>query len=267
MREDYPWDAPATNAQILLPEGFELIEGNLEWKGDVIRGTPVEMKVNVRAAKEGDWKIEARAGYSPGEGGYYVGSDTLYISVSEDSATVSDRPPSKPWETHPSKDEPYPTPTPSPTNTGENTPAAPFTINVSFPDGAPPLNQEAKLICVVNAKAIRLKDLSVDIKLPEALELVSGELSWNGDVSEGNRIEVIEVTVKSIRTGNWTIELRGYIDPKEHGYVSIVPGWFPAIYVSVYEDSAEWDITPPWYKGNGFDVPVHKVDSPSTPVK
>jgi hypothetical protein len=139
----------------------------------------------------------------------------------------------------------------------DTAPAPSITVELSFPDGAPPLNQEAELICTVNALSLPVKNMSVSVNLPEALELVSGELSWLGDVAEGDEAEVIRAVVRSVKTGNWTIELNRYLDPEEHG-------WFGfhnplPFYISISEDSAEWGITPPW-QGGGHEVEIERVD-------
>ena len=150
-----------------------------------------------------------------------------------------------------------------PPTTPPDEPSPPITVELSFPDGAPPLNQEAELICIVKAPAISLKNMSVEIRLPEAFELVSGNLSWVGDINLGDEVEVISAIVKAIKIGNWAIELRTSIDPEEQGSFSMYPDWRDAIYVSVLEDSAEWGIYPPWYKGGGHEVPIEVVDETS----
>jgi hypothetical protein len=137
-------------------------------------------------------------------------------------------------------------------------PAPPITVEVSFPNGAPPLNQEAELNRVIKSHW-NLENMSVEIRLPEGLELVSGELSWFGDVAEGDEIVAIEVMVRAVKIGNWAIELDESIDPEEQGGFGFVPGWREAIYVSIFEDSAEWAIYPPWYEG-GNPVPIERVD-------
>ena len=141
---------------------------------------------------------------------------------------------------------------------GNSAPAPPVTRDLSFPDGAPPLGQTAELICKVKAHIFDIKDKSIEIRLPEALELVSGDLSWIGNISEGEEVEVISAVVKSVKRGNWTIEVHGYINPEEHGGFG-GEGWFP-IYVSISEDSAEWGTVPPWYKGEPPTPTPVKVD-------
>ena len=120
----------------------------------------------------------------------------------------------------------------------------PFKIEVSFPHGAPPLNQTAELVCTVFTLPA-LHNMRVELTLPDAFELVSGSLSWSGDVAAGVEIQVASAVVKSVKVGNWTIEVYRYVDPDEHGGLGIDGG--PPIFVSVTEDSAEWGITPPWY--------------------
>jgi hypothetical protein len=90
---DYPKASDITT-RIVLPEGFEKVDGDLEWQGDIIRGNTSTLNATVKAVKTGDWKIEARAssGKSDGMGGYAV----LYVSVSETGATVRSRPPGSP---------------------------------------------------------------------------------------------------------------------------------------------------------------------------
>ena len=141
---------------------------------------------------------------------------------------------------------------------GNSAPAEPVIIDVSFPADAPLLGQTAELICVVKAHIFDVRNMSLEIILPEALELVSGDLSWMGNISEGEEVEVISAVVKSVKTGNWTIEVHGYINPEEHGYYG-GEGWFP-IYVSISEDSAEWGTVPPWYKGEPPTPTPVKVD-------
>ena len=132
-------------------------------------------------------------------------------------------------------------------------PSPPITVELSFPDGAPSLNQEAELVCIVNAYE-PAKNMSVSVNLPEALELVSGELSWVGDVAAEDEVEVINTIVRSVKTGNWTIELTAYLNPEENEGVGISGSAY--IYKSISEDSAEWGKYPPWYEGGGGGLPV-----------
>ena len=134
----------------------------------------------------------------------------------------------------------------------ETPPASPFTVDVSFPNGAPPLNREAELRTTVRT-LVNLTGMSVEIRLPTGLELVSGELSWTGDIPAGE-LKVIGATVRAVETGNWTIEVRRDLDPARNGGLGM-RGSAP-VYVSIFDNSAEWGITPPWYEKGSFEVPV-----------
>jgi hypothetical protein len=152
--------------------------------------------------------------------------------------------------------------TPSQENNGTQsqtliTPTPLISVEVSFQDDAPSLNQTAELLCIVITHRVSAKNMSINVELPDAFELVSGELSWTGDVSADSEATVIRALVKSVQVGNWTIDTRSQMDPQENsGYGG---GDYP-IYVSVLEDSAEWGITPPWFKGHTTIPPTQEIE-------
>ncbi len=131
----------------------------------------------------------------------------------------------------------------------------PITVKLSFPDGAPPLNQEARLVCTVGT-FVAFTDLSVDISLPDGFELVSGRLSTSLDyykpvdyyrlspqqANELDEFDVIDAVVRSVKVGNWTITCNAYLGPDTP---AVLQDEESAIYVSVSEHSAEWRTTPP----------------------
>ena len=136
------------------------------------------------------------------------------------------------------------TPYVSPTQPN-STPPPLIKAEASFPDGAPALNQTAKLICKVKTTLYtRAQDMSINIILPDGLELVSGQLSWTGSVPEATEITVINTTVRAVQVGNWTVTVDGYIDPEKHG--GFDGNGHYDIYVSITENSAEWGFTRPW---------------------
>ncbi len=82
---------PNAAIEIDLPDGFELVSGDLEWQGDLTKDVPVQLKAVVKPVKTGDWVIEAQI-IDSGEGKRV--RTALYVSVSEDSVEVSEiRPP------------------------------------------------------------------------------------------------------------------------------------------------------------------------------
>ncbi len=75
--------------EIILPEGFELVEGNLSSESYTSPGETEEFSVEVRAIEEGNWQIGAWAGPAANR---KFDRDNLYVSVSESGATVSRTP-------------------------------------------------------------------------------------------------------------------------------------------------------------------------------
>jgi hypothetical protein len=148
----------------------------------------------------------------------------------------------------------------------ESEPAPPVTFDVLFPDGAPPLNHESEIRCIV--KSYRdMKNVNIELRLPEGFELTSGNLSWFGDIPGGEK-EIIRGTVRAIKTGSWEIDMYRSMDPEWQFGFSIGNGWYDAIYILISEDSAEWRKYPP-YKNTGStpgEVQVERVDETTIPT-
>jgi hypothetical protein len=70
----------------------------------------------------------------------------------------------------------------------------------------PPLDQTALLTVTVKSNYPAFEDLYLFVDLPEGLELVSGELSWNGSIQPNEQVTAIEAIIKSTKIGdNWEI--------------------------------------------------------------
>jgi len=141
-------------------------------------------------------------------------------------------------------------------------PTIPIEVQVAFPDGAPPLNQTAELTCTIITHRLTMKDMNLEIVLPDGLELINGQLSWTGVPPVDGSIQIINAEVKSVELGNWIIEIPYHINPVE-------PGGYGGdgkrlVYVSILEDSAEWNSRyPPWKTGTPT---VDTSDLPPPPV-
>lgn len=88
----YGEQAKNVTAQIILPEGFHKVDGDLTWKGDLSPGVTQALSATIKSVKIGTEMIEARADYDI-PGAHLGGSATKYITVTDKSTTVSDRPP------------------------------------------------------------------------------------------------------------------------------------------------------------------------------
>ncbi|MBI2578077.1 MAG: hypothetical protein HYW26_00020 [Candidatus Aenigmarchaeota archaeon] len=82
-------DAPNTLIQVMLPEGFSLISGNLSWNGDIAKNETIQIRSTVKAVEAGYWAIEA---YAKSMRFGFGKRSMLFINVSETTATVSKSP-------------------------------------------------------------------------------------------------------------------------------------------------------------------------------
>ena len=98
---------------------------------------------------------------------------------------------------------------------------------------APKLGEEAQLTFIVSVMPQlnrTFKDLSAQVVLPEGFTLVSGDLSWQGDLEPGQAVQITS-TIKATKTGNWSIG-------------GSIKGAFDYLYVYVSETDATVSRTP-----------------------
>ncbi len=74
-----PFMGSNSSIKILLPDGFELVSGNLSWKGYIEKNNTVQVKAIIKAVETGNWMIGAWAGPSWNE---KYDRANLYVSVS-----------------------------------------------------------------------------------------------------------------------------------------------------------------------------------------
>jgi len=79
-------DAPKTEVEVKLPDGFAMSSGDTSWFGDIPAGGAIEIKSVIKAVLIGDWTIQAKAkctGFS-----LHTAIDELHVFVRKDSTTV-----------------------------------------------------------------------------------------------------------------------------------------------------------------------------------
>ncbi len=69
--------------------------------------------------------------------------------------------------------------------------------------GEPVLNQEVEVLFSVNP-VLEAPNTSITLYLPEGIELVQGDSSWEGDIGKDELVQV-RITVKPIQEGQWTM--------------------------------------------------------------
>lgn len=84
--------ADNSSIEITLPEGFELVSGNLKGIINVSKANPAKYQVTIKSVKTGDWKVEAKVIYSsPGSGGNIgVALASIFTRIKQDNAEISD---------------------------------------------------------------------------------------------------------------------------------------------------------------------------------
>ena len=84
---------PNVTLTITLPSGVQLIEGDLSWHGDIVKGEKITKDLTIRVTTPGEWVVKAYADTDMGSGPghtYLSFTQALYITSSADSAEVVD---------------------------------------------------------------------------------------------------------------------------------------------------------------------------------
>jgi hypothetical protein len=184
-------DAPNTKAQILLPAGFDVLEGNLAWSGNLSASETRQISVKVVPKSLGDWEIVANAISGQDPSAVFGASAKLYSRVSKEGITVSKNP--------------FGTPLPvSPASTAVRQPKPNVPINLEMRlTQNPVLNQPVVLIVTASVVASPL-DCKISQTLPNNIELKSGNTTWQGQINVGQTIELqSQIAVKA--DGNYTL--------------------------------------------------------------
>lgn len=77
--------------------------------------------------------------------------------------------------------------------------------------GSPAVNHTIKLRTEMFAAVSRSSDAVLSISLPEQVKLISGDLFWQGTISEEQSI-IHEIEIQVIEPGEWEIEIRGFLE-------------------------------------------------------
>ncbi len=219
------WDVINATARVTLPETFELVDGTLKWQGILDRTNSGTITATIKAINKGRGDLTAGAFFSPSPGSTYGDGSTLYTLVLTDRAFVGDRPISFP------NDREFGAAVARFVPRAED-----LTFYLDFSISyAPKLGDTAELTLAGTA----LKDApgtNLSIALPKSLELVGGQLRWEGNMAKGDRAEV-KATVKAVQVGRWTISAMGQYKPSER-VSAVVAG--DAIDVYIFEDGADY---------------------------
>jgi len=192
-------DAPNTSINIQLPKGIQLVSGNLSWEGNIEQGKTINNVVTVKVIKIGDWSIDGSVESILPDNNIVHSNFSVYISTSKDISIVSIA--TTPAEI--SSSDPAQAVKLESNEKSITRDDVFYVGNLSFSE-IPLLNQPTELTFSITPTA-DAPNTSINIQLPEGIQLVSGNLSWEGNIEQGKTINNI-VTVKVIKIGDWSID-------------------------------------------------------------
>jgi len=197
-----------TFIDIMLPEAFELIDGDLSWSGDIGVGGAVIIQASIKAIEIGTHEISANVLYSFSK--YrYIKSATIYLGVFDDRGFIS------------SDERLY-----------FETSKIPISMTMASPEMKSILQLETSLseslglnipievTCIATAiyDVSEMKEISIN--WDEGFEFLEGNPLWQGGLAEGEQV-VLTATLLPVKTGRWRIhtECNGtfHFDRGRHG--------------------------------------------------
>lgn len=195
-------DAPNTSAKIELPEGFELVNGNLEWQGDLKENENQKIEVVVKSTKGGYYQLNSSV-ISKQQDSTLGDNDIIYVEVSQNDAIIGSRPENN-W-VEPAQGQTVPLAenneqiqseliiSQNPELNKEFTITYRLTPSINIPDP-----QRTQMSLIFPPKAFEI----VSIQFPEGGETYryKSQLSWKGSINKGQTVE-IKATFKVINIG------------------------------------------------------------------
>lgn len=83
------FDAPKTEAQIILPAGGKLNSGSLQWTGDLKAKQPVTLNANIQFEQTGQLTLQGKASSAQPNGDVWADLVNIYLTVTEESGSAN----------------------------------------------------------------------------------------------------------------------------------------------------------------------------------
>lgn len=198
-------NAENTTAQITLPDGFELVSGDLTWKGSIDENEEIRVSVVVKAVRVGYFKISASAWNSYGGMSGFGNVDAVYVEVTSTTAVIGSRPTNTWYEPTMMAAIPF--------TVEDNRISASLTISP-----IPELNKEITIrYSLVSSIDLTGYTLMTIVLPPKGIEIIDvtfpsggnqyqsptgtiSQFSWKGTISENQTVE-ISVNLKFVSAG------------------------------------------------------------------
>lgn len=157
-------DAPNSTAQIKLSEGTSLINGNLEWQGDLIANIPVSLSAQIVFEETGHHTIEATAIHVINDNNSWGDIDAIFLDIGTESSTFG-------WPVSPVPVVMVP----------DKYSVIQTDLEISH---APKLNEPAKLFITIFSP-VDFPNLTAEIIFHEGVELLEGAKKQPIDLKAG----------------------------------------------------------------------------------
>lgn len=226
-----------TFAKIELPEGFELVSGNLEWQGDLKKDEEEKIEVVVKSTKVGYYQLKGSIG-SRQQNSAFSDSNIIYVEVSQNDAIIGSEPENNWFKPAQSQSVPLAENneqiqseliiSQNPELNKEFTITYRLTPLIDIPDP-----QRTQMSLAFPPKAFEV----VNAQFPEGGEIYNeSQLTWKGSINQGQTIE-IKATFKVINTG-WG-SVYGYLNVQPSGEITnlIQDAKIADLYVDKYTGS------------------------------
>jgi len=179
-------DSTTTKVRIFLPEGIELIQGNLQWQGDIQQDEVVQVKIIVKPVKEGQLQIDTYVeGLLDGEhkkGRTYY----LFFLTKKESGEVSR---TQFYEEQLS---------------GKELKEAIIHMGLKAPSENVPRSNEDVILTFFVIASRNMSHVEAHIVLPEEFILIDGTLEWVGDIEAGKE-KTFQIIVNPTKPGRFEI--------------------------------------------------------------
>ncbi len=176
-------DVPNSTVQVVLPEGFVLLDGDLTWEGTLPQKGTVKLNAKIEAVRTGEWKITG--GLTDIQNSFF-NWNFLYVEVFEMTGRFSHLPFEQLQQT-----------------IGGEKMSAPINLDLSI-SGKPSLNQIVVVTLTATPK-VEAPNSTLEILVPKGFVVVSGDIFWKGTIDKGATIS-LSAQIKPVKTGHWTIE-------------------------------------------------------------
>lgn len=233
-------DASNASANFHIPDGFELVSGNLEWQGNLTTNEEKTIEVIVKSIAIGYHQLEGECQFLRDGDMMVADSDILYVEVMEDDAIIGSRPENN-WYDSLSQGDTVPMPEnneqiesellidPAPALNGEFTVTYRVTPLINLQD---PERTQISLVFPPNAFEI------IGVQFPEGgtTYQFDEQLSWKGTINANQTVEV-NVTFRVINTGSGFVYGNLNVQPSGEITDLIQETTLAELYVNEYEGS------------------------------